>query len=221
MFDVGLSEAPFRKILFLLLETRFVGVGWAESEVYLPIALKGWWEHGEMTWLKFRQLVCSGHNGSHHQGMQGLKTLGLKMAQIVSGSGPLYEDGEHAWECGAGRWMERFGFSISFLFVSHVFCKLLPLWKVLNSVSLRKDCFSLSLFDYWGQMGALVEISIISNRRNRTVISNSFVSSAVKHQAYPLSSLKSSAQTRSCFWSGEETGHDLICPSVRNKRITV
>lgn len=46
-----------------------------------------------MTRLKFRQLVCSGHNavgdGSPHPRMQGLKILRLKVAHLISSSIPL------------------------------------------------------------------------------------------------------------------------------------
>lgn len=42
-----------------------------------------------MTRLKFKWLVCSGH----HSGMQGLKILGLKVAQIICSSGPFPGEG--------------------------------------------------------------------------------------------------------------------------------
>lgn len=56
-------------------------------------------------------------------------------------------------------------------------------------------------------------------KQKEWVFFNRFVSCAVGYQAYPLSSLKSCAWARNCILMGEEMGHDLICPSGRNKRM--
>lgn len=120
--------------------------------------------------------------------MEGLKILGLKMAQRASGSGSLYGEGDHPWECGTGHWMV-FLFCVSYI----CFVSLCSLWKVLNSVSLRKDRFSLRSDGHVGRNEYYFQM------KDRTLIFNSFICSAVRYCAYPLSSLKSSAQRRNCF----------------------
>lgn len=147
--------------------------GWSEPGVFSGVALKGWGERGEMTRLKFRQLVCSGHN----PGMEALKILRLKVAQVISSSGLFPGEGDmHDRVVLGTEWNIVVFLFFFFLIVFHV--GVLSMYCLVERLGLNilKEDFKVSLLPCILGLGRYItEISDISSRRNGTVIFNKFL----------------------------------------------